>query len=78
VQLVRLDQIFGLPAPTIDLVVERFWQARQIGDNEAAVGTLRSSLDAGDDAALDRPAFGSVAEVSVPADFVAFRRRDGP
>src|SRR6202140_4890170 len=38
VQLVRLDQVLGLPARAIYLLVERFRQAREIGDDEAAVG----------------------------------------
>jgi hypothetical protein len=35
VELVRLDQVLGLPACAIDLVVERLGQARQVGDDEA-------------------------------------------
>src|SRR6476620_1714725 len=64
----RLDQVLGLSARAIDLLIERLGQARQIGDDEAAVGTLGSSLDAGDDAAIDVPAFGGVAEIAVAAD----------
>ena len=71
VQLVRLDQVLGLSAGAIDLLVERLGQARQIGDDEAAVGALGSGLDAGDDAALDLPAFRGVAEIAVAADLVA-------
>jgi len=63
VQLVRLDQVLGLASGTIELLVERFRQARQIGDDEPAVGPLRAGLDAGDDAALDVPALGGVAEI---------------
>ena len=70
VQLVRLDQVFGLSPGAVDLLVERLGQARQIGDDEAAVGALGSGLDAGDDAALDLPAGGGVAEVAVAADLV--------
>ena len=55
-QLVRLDQVLGLAARAVDLLVKRLGQARQIGDDEATVGTLRTGLDAGDDAALDCPA----------------------
>ena len=68
----RLDQVFGLSAPTIELLVERFWQARQVGEDEAAVGPLRSGLDTGNDAALDGPAFGSVAEIAPAADLFPF------
>jgi hypothetical protein len=65
---VRLNQVLGLPARAIDLLVERLGQARQIGDDKAAVGTLGPSLDAGDDTALDIPALGGVAEIAVAAD----------
>ena len=68
-QLVRLDQVLGLPSGAINLLVERFWQARQIGDDEPAVG---SGLDARDDAALDDPALGGVAEIAIAADLVRF------
>ncbi len=72
VQLVRLDQIFGLSPGAVELFVQRLGQARQVGDDEAAVGALCSSLDPGDDAALDGPAFGGVAEIIVAANLVAF------
>ena len=39
-QFVRLDQVFGLPARAIDLLVERLGQTPQVGDDEAAVGSL--------------------------------------
>ena len=67
-QFVRLDQVFGLPACAIDLLVERLGHARQIGDKEASVGPLGPGLDAGDDAVLDGPAFRGVAEITVTAD----------
>jgi hypothetical protein len=70
VQLVCLDQVFGLSPGAIDLLIECIGQARQIGDDEAAVGALGSGLDACDDAALDFPAGGGVAEVTVAADLV--------
>src|SRR4051812_42221925 len=60
--------------PAIDLVVERLGQARQIGDDEAAVGTLSPGLDARDDAALGIPAFGCVTEIAVAADLLRFAR----
>jgi hypothetical protein len=74
VELVRLDQVLGLPPRAIDLVIERLGQARQIGDDKPAVGTLRTGLDAGDDAALDIPAFGGVAEITVAADLFRLPR----
>jgi SAM-dependent methyltransferase len=40
----------------------------QVGDDEAAVGTLGSGLDASDDAALDLPACRGVAQFAVAAD----------
>jgi hypothetical protein len=55
VQLVRLDQVFGLFSGAIDLLIERLWQACQIGDYEPAVGPPGAGLDTGDDAALDLP-----------------------
>jgi hypothetical protein len=72
VQLVRLDQVFGLPARAIDLLVERLGQTREIGNDEAAVGALRPGLDTGDDAALDIPAFGGIAEIAIAADLFPF------
>src|SRR3954462_10233718 len=74
VELVCFDQVLGLPPRAIDLVVERLGQARQIGDDEAAVGTLSPSLDARDDAALGIPAFGCVTEIAVAADLLRFAR----
>jgi hypothetical protein len=68
---VRLDQVLRLSATAIDLLVKRLGQTRQIGDDEAAVGTLRAGFDAGDDAPFDLPAFGGVAEVVIAADLVA-------
>jgi hypothetical protein len=70
VELVGLDQVFGLAARAIDLLIERLGQARQVGDDEPAVGTLRSGLDTGDDAALDGPAFGGLAEIAVAPDLL--------
>ena len=49
VELVRLDQVFGLPARAVEFFVEGFGQSRQVGDDEAAVSALGSGLDAGDD-----------------------------
>src|SRR3954471_6924613 len=74
VELVCFDQVLGLPPRAIDLVVERLGQARQIGDDEAAVGTLSPGLDARDDAALGIPAFGCVTEIAVAADLLRFAR----
>src|SRR5206468_7359227 len=72
--LVCFDQVLGLPPRAIDLVVERLGQARQIGDDEAAVGTLSPGLDARDDAALGIPAFGCVTEIAVASDLLRFAR----
>jgi hypothetical protein len=72
VQLVRLDQVLGLSSGAIELFVVRFRQARQVDDDEPAVGPLGSGLDAGDDASLDRPAFGGVAEVAIVTDLFTF------
>src|SRR4051795_3032768 len=72
VQLVRLEQVLGLAASAIDLRVKHLGQARQIGDDEATVSTLRSGLDAGDNAALNRPALGGIAEIAIAADFLPF------
>ena len=68
VEFVSLDQVLGLSPRAIDLLVERLGQTAQIGDDEAAIGALRSGLDAGDDAALDFPALGGVEEVAITAD----------
>jgi hypothetical protein len=68
VQLVRFDQVFGLSSGAIDLLIERLGQSRQIGDDEAAVGALGTGPDTGDNAALDFPACGGVAEFAVAAD----------
>src|SRR5690348_17394439 len=69
-QLVRLDQIFGLPARAIDLLVQHPGQTGEIGDDKAAVGPLRTGLDAGDDAALDCPALGGITEIAPAADLL--------
>ena len=71
-QLVCLDQVLGVSSGAIKLFVERFRQARQVGDDEAAVGPLGSGLDAGDNASLDRPAFGGVTKVAIAADLFSF------
>ena len=43
--------IFGLPASAVDILVERARRsAGKVGGNEACINTVRSSLDAGDDA----------------------------
>ena len=40
VQLMRLDQIFGLSTRAIELFIERLGIALQIGDDEAAVSCI--------------------------------------
>src|SRR5260370_26604845 len=67
VEFVRLDQVLGLPSRAVDFLVKRLGQAAQVGDNEAAVGALGTGLDAGNDATLDLPAFGGIAEVAIAA-----------
>src|SRR5580692_460302 len=69
-QLVRLDQVFGLSSRAVELLVKRLGQARQIGDDEAAVGPLWPGLDASDDAAFDVPAFGGITELAIAADLL--------
>src|ERR1044072_3788280 len=66
----RLDQIFSLAAGAVDLLIQHLGQARQVGDDETAVGTLGTGLDTGDDAALDDPAFRGIAEITIAPDFL--------
>jgi len=40
-QLVRLDQVFGLAALAVDALVEPARRAGEVGDDEAAVAALR-------------------------------------
>ena len=59
----RLDVVFRLTAPTIDLLVEPAGRALfEIGDNKAGVSALVADFDAGDDPLDAAPAFGTVVE----------------
>src|SRR5262249_29213497 len=51
VELHVLDEILHAPACAIDLLVEDFCPAWQVGDDEAYVAALLARLDAGDDLA---------------------------
>src|SRR3546814_14770264 len=44
-RLVRLDRVLCLTARAVDLLVERLGRAGQVGDDEAAVGSLGRRLD---------------------------------
>ena len=44
----------------------------EIGHDKAGVGTARTRLDAGNDAALNRPALGGIAEIAIAADLLPF------
>ena len=69
-QLVRLDQVLGLAAGAVDLLVEPARRAREVGDDEAAVAALGRGLDPGDHLPLDVPGLGGIAELAVAADLV--------
>src|SRR3546814_20201842 len=77
-QLVRLDQVLCLTARAVDLLVERLGRAGQVGDDEAAVGSLGRRLDACHDAALALPGPGGVVEGGEAADLprLAFYRSE--
>ena len=61
VELHVLDEILHAPACAVDLFVEDFCPARQVGDDEACVAALLARLDAGDDLARLAPAGGGIA-----------------
>src|SRR3546814_20071887 len=69
-QLVRLDQVLCLTARAVDLLVERLGRAGQVGDDDAAVGSLGRRLDACHDAALALPGPGGVVEGGEAADLL--------
>ena len=56
VELHVLDEILHAPACAIDLFVEDFCPAWQVGDDEAYVAALLARFDAGDDLAGLAPA----------------------
>src|ERR1700675_1597233 len=74
-RLPGFDVIFGLAAPAISIPVEHAGVALfQIGDDEARVGPLCASLDAGDDALDAAPTLGPVVKLLVTARLALFRR----
>src|SRR5450631_3866256 len=74
-RLPRLDVIFGLAAPAINVLVERARIALlEIGDDEACVGAFGANFDAGDDPLDAAPARGSVVELAEAARLALFRR----
>ena len=64
----RLDQILGLAAGAVDVLVEPSRRAGEVGDDEPAVAALVRRLDPGDHPALDGPGLGGIAELAVAAD----------
>ena len=64
----RLDQVLGLAAGTVDVLVEPPRCASEVGDDEPAVTALRRGLDPGDDLTLDRPGSAALAELAVATD----------
>src|SRR5664280_2785476 len=70
-----LDVIFSLAAPAVDILIEHTGVAGvEIGDDEACVGPVRASFDAGDDAFDAAPARGPVEELLEAARLAVFRR----
>src|SRR5208282_61277 len=75
-RLPRLDVIFGLAAPTINILVEHSGVALlEIGDDEACVGAFRASLDASDDALDAAPTRGAIIKLLEAARLALVRRR---
>src|ERR1022692_1748020 len=63
-RLPGLDVIFGLTAPAVDILIEHACIAGvEIGGDEACVGPVRASFDAGDDALDAAPTRGPVKEL---------------
>src|SRR5208282_3101480 len=74
-RLPGFDVIFGLAAPTVEVLIEHPRIAGvEIGDNEACVGPVRTGFDAGDDALNTAPARGPVEELLEAARLAVFRR----
>lgn len=70
----RLDVVFCLAPPTIDLFIEPAGRAfLEIGDDKARVSALISNFDAGNDPLDAAPAFGTIVEGLEPAHFVRAR-----
>src|SRR6516162_797751 len=72
VELHVLDEIFHAPACAIDLFVEDFCPAWQVGDDEAYVAALLARLDAGDDLAGLAPAGCGIAGLEEASHFFRF------
>src|SRR6202048_4021027 len=74
-RLPGLDVIFGLAAPAIDILIKDAGVAAlQVRDDEACVGPVRASLDAGSDTLDAAPAFGAVEELLEAAHLAILRR----
>ena len=72
--LPRLDVVFRLPAPAVEVLVEGTAVAGgEVGDDEAGIGALAASFDPGDDAADPAPAAGGVKEFLEAADLAGAR-----
>ena len=80
VQLVRLDQVFGLPARAIDLLIDMLGRARLGASNDKAdVEALGCSLNSGAGAAIGFPGFGPIAGLSEAAQTgILIERAAGP
>src|ERR1700724_2610038 len=74
-RLPGLDVIFGLAAPAIDILIKDAGVAGlQVRDDEACVGPVRASLDAGRDTLDAAPAFGAVEGLLEAAHLAILRR----
>src|SRR6266705_498162 len=72
----RLDMVFSLSAPAVDVLVKNAGVAGlEISDDEARVRPFGADLDAGDDALDAAPAFGAVEKLLEAASFAALGRR---
>ena len=68
--------VLGRAAPAVDILVERLGLSTgEVGDDEAAIGTLAADLDPGDDALDAAPTGGPVNKLLEPADLARLRRR---
>src|ERR1700731_3141936 len=73
-RLPGFDVIFGLAAPAIDILIKDAGVAAlQVRDDEACVGPVRASLDAGSDTLDAAPAFGAVEELLEAAHLAILR-----
>src|SRR5207302_10637420 len=61
VELHVLDEILHASASAVDLILQDFCPAWQVGDDEAHIAALLARLDAGDDLAGLAPAVGGIA-----------------